>query len=229
MQRIDLNAVRGWAASGTVRYPTAISSVCPHCSDRVVFSLSDFELDNKRLTVAATGTCPSCKKYAFFWTLREQRVPKDDTNNPTAIHTHPPVRDHYPTPKFSADIPEQLQRSFISTIDAFNSKNYVATTVGGRRTLEGIFKYLVPEEKRKANLAKLIEFAKADVDLAAPLSALSHAIRDGGNLGAHFDMEKEPSEALARQMVELLEYLISYLYVLPKQIEKLEQSLGRDA
>jgi hypothetical protein len=78
-------------------------------------------------------------------------------------------------------------------------------------------------------LAKLIEFAKSEVDLAAPLSALSHAIRDGGNLGAHFDMEKEPNETLARQMVELLAYLISYLYVLPKEIEKLEQSLGRDA
>ena len=31
---------------------------------------------------------------------------------------------------------------------------------------------------------------------------------------------------LARQMVELLGYLISYLYVLPQQIENLEQALG---
>jgi hypothetical protein len=229
MQRIDLNAVRGWTTSNSVRYPNAISSVCPHCSDRVVFSLGDSFMDNARLAVVATGLCPSCKKLASFWAMREQKIPKDTINNPIAIYMYPPVRDHYPTPEFSDDIPEALQRSFISTIDAFNSKNYVATTVGGRRTLEGIFKYLVPEEKRKANLAKLIEFAKAEVDLAAPLSALSHAIRDGGNLGAHFDMEKEPSEALARQMVELLEYLISYLYVLPKEIKKLEQNLGRDA
>ena len=77
-------------------------------------------------------------------------------------------------------------------------------------------------------IERLIEHAKSEIDLAAPLSALSHAIRDGGNLGAHFDMEKEPDERLARQMVELLEYLISYLYVLPKRIEQLEQSLGRD-
>ena len=83
------------------------------------------------------------------------------------------------------------------------------------------------EEKRNTTLAKLIEHTKANVDLAAPLTSLSHAIRDGGNLGAHFDMEKEPNESLAKQMVELLEYLISYLYVLPKEIADLESSLGK--
>lgn len=98
-----------------------------------------------------------------------------------------------------------------------------------RRTLEGIFKYLVAQERRNAPLARLIEHVKEDKDLAAPLTSLSHAIRDGGNLGAHFDMEKEPNETLARQMVELLDYLISYLYVLPEEIKKLEQSLGRNA
>jgi hypothetical protein len=41
-------------------------------------------------------------------------------------------------------------------------------------------------------------------------------------------MEKEPSDVLARHMVELLDYLISYLYVLPTEIKKLERSLGRD-
>lgn len=65
--------------------------------------------------------------------------------------------------------------------------------------------------------------------MAEPLGKLAHAIRDGGNLGAHFDMEKEPTEEMAKHMVELLNYLISYLYVLPKEIEKLEQSLQRDA
>ncbi len=229
MQSISISAVHTWATTGTVRSPTAISSVCPHCNDKVVFSLSDRSDDVMRLAVVGTAMCPSCRKRVSFWAMRDERVPVGHFANPLAIYMYPIVRDYYPTPEFSGDIPEPLKRSFVSTIDAFNSKNYVATTVGGRRTLEGIFKYLVPEEKRKANLAKLIELAKTEIDLAAPLSALSHAIRDGGNLGAHFDMEKEPDEALARQMVELLEYLISYLYVLPKEIAKLEHSLGREA
>lgn len=141
---------------------------------------------------------------------------------------YPPAKSYYPSNDFSSDVPDALKRSFGSTVDAFNSRNYAATAVCGRRTLEGIFKYLLPEDKRGANLAKLIELAKNEVDLAAPLTTLSHAIRSGGNLGAHFDMEKEPDEILARQIVELLQYLISYLYVLPKQISKLEESLQKE-
>lgn len=76
-------------------------------------------------------------------------------------------------------------------------------------------------------LYKLIETATQQTDLAAPLRSLSHAIRSGGNLGAHFDMEREPDEAVARQIVELLSYLISYLYVLPARIQQLEEDLGK--
>jgi hypothetical protein len=141
---------------------------------------------------------------------------------------YPPAKTYYPCPEFAPDIPEQLQRAFVSTVEAFNSRNYAATAVCARRTLEGIFKYLLPEDKRKASLAQLIRVASDEIDLAAPLTSLSHAIRDGGNLGAHFDIEKEPTEVLARQLVELLSYLISYLYVLPKEIKKLEQIMGRD-
>lgn len=228
MQNIPLDAVHGWTISANVRIPHAIRSVCPHCGERVVFGIGECHNDPIRRSVAGTAMCPACQGRVSFWAVRGEKSPATPQSNPTAIFMYPVVKDYYPIPDFRAAIPEPLLRSFSSTVDAFNSKNYVATAVGGRRTLEGIFKYLVPEDKRKATLARLIEHAKSEIDLAAPLSALSHAIRDGGNLGAHFDMEKEPDERLARQMVELLEYLISYLYVLPKRIEQLEQSLGRD-
>lgn len=159
--------------------------------------------------------------------MRHKQTPTEDSDNPSAVYMHPVAKNHYPSPEFAPNIPEALQRSLVSAIDAFNSRNYAATAVCARRTLEGIFKYLVSEEKRTAPLAKLIEHAKSDIDLAAPLTSLSHAIRDGGNLGAHFDMEKEPTDLIARQMVELLSYLISYLYVLPSEIKKLEDSLGK--
>ncbi len=148
---------------------------------------------------------------------------------PTAIYMYPPVRSFFQASSLSAEVPEPLKRSFASTVDAFNARNFVATSVCCRRTLEGIIKYLLPEDKRKGNLIRLIDLAAASLDLAAPLKSLSHAIRDGGNLGAHFDEEREPTEELARQMVELLDYLIAYLYVLPGQIAGLEQSLGKDA
>lgn len=74
-------------------------------------------------------------------------------------------------------------------------------------------------------MAEVIDKAAKTVDLAKPLRDLSHAIRHGGNLSAHFDQEKEPNHEMARMMVELLEFLITYLYILPKNIEKLDSTL----
>lgn len=140
---------------------------------------------------------------------------------------YPMLKGFFALPELPQNVPQKLQEALFATIEAFNARNYTATAVCGRRTLEGIFKFLLPESKRDASLAKLIDFAKVDVDLAAPLTALSHAIRGGGNLGAHFDTENEPNETIARKIVELLQYLISYLYVLPNDIRKLEQDLER--
>lgn len=229
MERIPVSSVREWdVLPGGIRQPKTIGYICPRCGEKVVFSLSNFGNDGIRQTISATAKCPACNKPIHFFVVRDEGPPFTAANNPSGIHMHPPLRGYYRIPDFPADIPEPLTRAFVSTIGAFNSKNYAATAVCGRRTLEGIFKYLVSEDKRKATLASLIELAKEQTDLAAPLTSLSHAIRDGGNLGAHFDIEKEPNEGIARQMVELLEYLISYLYVLPKQIRKLEESLEED-
>jgi hypothetical protein len=193
----------------------------------VTFSLVNHLDDSARLATAASAACPHCNTQVQFWAFRAKKSPTSDDSNPAAVYMYPSAERFFSIPEFSSDVPDALRKSFISTIDAFNSGNYVATAVGGRRTLEGIFKYRVSEDKRNEVLFRLIESVTKEVDLAEPLRTLSHAIRDGGNLGAHFDPEREPTEPLARQMLELLDYLISYLYVLPGKIKQLEQSLGK--
>ncbi len=158
--------------------------------------------------------------------MRKEQRPPTDEGNPQAIYMYPPAVDYLPPPEFASDIPGPLLKAFVSTVDAFNTSNYVATAVCCRRTLEGIFKYLIPKDQQRQPLAVMIRKVAEEKDLAAPLSSLSHAIRSGGNLGAHFDAEKEPTFEMAREMVKLLQYLIEYLYVLPQEIEKLEVSLG---
>lgn len=232
MQLIPFSAARAWSTLGVygARTPSSISTICPFCNERGIFTMYGHIDDQERNSICMSGNCPSCQKTAYFWALREKRKPLagEESGNPSAIFMYPAGVNYYPHPAFLSDLPEPLQRSFVSTVDALNSQNHAATAVCARRTLEGIFKYLVPEDKRKQTLAKLIDSVKETNDLAAPLKSLSHAIRDGGNLGAHFDMEREPNAEIAKQMVELLEYLISYLYVLPKEIGKLESSLSGD-
>ncbi|MEQ9564413.1 MAG: DUF4145 domain-containing protein, partial [Pseudomonadales bacterium] len=222
---ISNQSVRSWAPT-TQKSPSALSTVCPHCGERVTFSLSRHHEDKFRSAVSGSSGCPNCQVVVHFWAVHNNR---GSGGEPDAIYMYPPVRSFFQASSLSSEVPEPLKKSFVSTVDAFNSRNFVATSVCCRRTLEGIIKYLLPEDKRKGNLIKLIDLAATTLDLAAPLRSLSHAIRDGGNLGAHFDEEKEPTEDLARQMVELLDYLIAYLYVLPGQISELENSLGKEA
>jgi hypothetical protein len=225
VQLIPKESVRGWVVHG-LRCPNAVSTVCPHCGERVTFTVARHAEDKPRASVSGSGGCPSCHKVVHFWAVHGS---KGSVGDPEAVYMYPPVLNFFRANSLSADVPDPLKRSFVSTVDAFNARNFVATSVCCRRTLEGIIKYLLPEEKRKGNLVKLINDAASTLDLAAPLRSLSHAIRDGGNLGAHFDEEKEPTEEMARQMVELLDYLIAYLYVLPREIEGLEKSLGKEA
>lgn len=229
METIAKENVRTWVVINNVRAPKSVSYTCPHCLEKVIFTLDKHGDDLLRLSLASSSQCPACNKGVNFWAIRSGNPPADKSGDPIEIYMYPPVTQRVKPPSLPDNVPDPLKRAFMSAVDALNQKNYAATAVCARRTLEGIFKYLLPETERHANLAELIERTKAKVDLAAPLSSLSHAIRDGGNLGAHFDMEKEPTEPICRQMVELVGYLITYLYVLPKEIAGLEAKLGRDA
>ncbi|WP_157786883.1 DUF4145 domain-containing protein [Pseudomonas psychrophila] len=229
MKLIEDKQVKVWGTSGILKVATSISAQCPFCAEKVIFSLSSITTDQNRNSVASTGICPGCGRAVFFWTIKST---KDANGNGRDreydVFMYPASEFGYPHPKLPSDVPEPLQKALFSTIDSLNSQNFPATAVGARRTLEGIFKYRVEESKRSKSLFQLIDEVKNNVDLAAPLESLSHVIRAGGNLGAHFDAEHEPSEAQAKHMVELLDYLISYLYVLPSQITELEKSLARE-
>lgn len=70
-----------------------------------------------------------------------------------------------------------------------------------------------------------------NVDLSEPLMTLANGVREGGNLGSHFDLEKEPDRETAEVMLELIEYFLEYVYTLPRMIEALNQkleALGQD-
>ncbi|PHH38732.1 hypothetical protein CRX57_00595 [Pseudomonas putida] len=227
MESISFAMVRQWGASGGNRYPKSISQMCPFCGDLVTYTTATSHHDSATGSIGLRASCPSCSEFVSFWAVRSSASEIND-GNPAEVFMYPRSRPSLLVTDFPESVPVAIRKSFESTSTSFMTKNYPATAVMARRTLEGIFKYLLPEENRKGTLAALIKQAMEQHNLAAPLATLAHAIRDGGNLGAHFDEENEPTELMAQQMVELLKYLISYLYVLPSQIKELEDSLAKE-
>lgn len=226
MQKLSINTIKGWTDYSSFKIPNSISCHCPFCGSKVTFSLVNHNHDAHRSSCSSTAKCPHCDKSVHFFIMKPWN--KSSTNKehaPEGIYMYPAISTFRNPKDYKHYVSESLQKTYESALDSYNSKNYIATAVGCRRTLEGIFYFLLDEEDRKKNLHNSIEIAKKKIDWVAPLNSLAHMIRQGGNLGAHFDEEREPDENMAKSMIELLEYLMEYLYELPKKIKDLQRNL----
>ena len=123
------------------------------------------------------------------------------------------------------ELSEPLKNAYKSAVNVVNSREWNAAAVLCRRLLEGITKSILPPEVQKQSLAKQLAALPNHRDLGKPLLELADAIRKGGNLGAHFDLEKEPDEQVATLMLELCEDLMQYLFALPLRIEELHKKI----
>lgn len=224
--RIDLQSIRGTTNDGgRCQRPTDIGVQCPHCGEGVHLNLRGWELNSQTGVGSAKSICPLCKKAVVF----SAAFVLDANNRPAGtvieLRIFPAHSATFALPDFPEDVPISLRKSLQDTIKAYNAGIYGLTTTAGRRTLEGILKFLVSEDKRKLTLFELAREVESSVELKAPLINLTTAIRKGGNLGAHFDPDNEPDREMAKSLVELLIYLIDFLYILPSKIQGLERRI----
>jgi hypothetical protein len=218
----------GGSIAGKFFSPASVNCNCPSCGRAVNFRFAGCRVDTNFWLLTHQVSCGGCsKKIKFFGNYKTAE--NETERHVLSLFVFAEKGFYLHVPDFSQAISEKLNRSFVSSVESFNSGNYSAATVMGRRTLEGLFKSLVEDPKKHRNLNSLIEAAAKEKDLTAPLHRLSHAVRDGGNLGAHFDLDREPTAEVAKMLVELVQYLIEFLYVLPTNIETLEKALDTDA
>lgn len=217
---------QGFVSDGTgCQYPSHVATQCPHCGYASLFKWSNNQTNKAAGVSSGSSVCAQCRKVVRFVALFSEAEAGKFQGRPQEIRMAPAPVASYEMPDLPLSVPEPLRESLHDTIRAFNAQIYGAAATSGRRTLEGIFKYMLPEKERNQKLFELIRAAEDRIDFKEPLTRLADAIRSGGNLGAHFDEAKKPEVEMARQMVELLNYLIEYLYVLPEQIKELERSI----
>ena len=130
---------------------------------------------------------------------------------------------------FSIELPESLERAYLSAVEAHTSANYSATALCCKQAMEKIFFQLLPEEKSSIGLSNAISEIHDNHDLARPLENLSVSTSSGGKLERHFEMETEFNAETSKAMVELLEHLITYLYVIPREIQNIEDKIDEAA
>lgn len=207
------------------RAPARVDTICPHCHMSIVFELASWTSSPEGSSGMSEASCPSCNgKVSFFGSTAHSNGGQHDLiffMHPSPDFLRNPLEDISKVAEFD----ESLQRAYAATINVYNAREWTGTAVVCRRTLEDIAKALLPSDQQKLSLALQIEALPRRRDLARPMLLLSDALKRSGSLGAFFDLEKIPNEHVATMIVDLLEYLIQYLFILPERIEHLHNEV----
>jgi hypothetical protein len=220
---VDKSFIPRWNGTASVWIPFAVNINCPYCGIRASFPLVKSYWDSLRKTMSASANCSSCGKTASFWIINPGDSSKNNEyGNGLVIMCPAPTRR---APVAGNElIPDSVSNVYQDCLEAYGAGIWSATATQCRVTLESILVQILPEEERKPGtpLAEQIKNLGTSVDFGKLFLSLSNALRKGGNIGAHFNPETRPSREIVDEMLDLIEYLMQYLFTLPKMIESLE-------
>ncbi len=227
MYTLNLSSVNKWLGLAGKWFPESVNVNCPFCSAHVNYKTLHHYRDEIMDTISCTSVCPNCGEDVYFWVIKPNDV-YEDVEGCMCLAMFPapglprePIEGAYLIPN------ERIKKAYKEVLDVFNANVWTATATLCRRTLEGIISDLIPKNEIKGGLASQLDILLKTVDLTKPIVTLSHQIRKAGNLGAHFDLEKEPDEKIASAMIDFIEYLLELFYTLPAIVEEFDKRLKK--
>ena len=225
MYEIDPAMVTGWVSQGARWSPDGINIHCPRCGEKGTFTLVSPTYNQPTDTISAAAPCPTCRKQSFFYIVRPGKSDDRSQMGCKSLVMWPPPKLPR-TPIDGADFLDAPTRgTYIEAIEGFNAGAWRSASICCRVTLEALVKSLDPSGK--GTLDNRIRKLPENVDLDAPLLTLANLIRRAGNLSAHFIEDQQPTRELAEHILLLTEYLMEYLFTLPKLIDALDTELTR--
>lgn len=223
MQAVPPSDVLRWMGKGGRHRPMVIGRRCGHCNLFATFHANlDDPFEQWKVSGAPIHTpCPACQQTSRWWLAEEpHKVNRGWLWVMPAAEAHELLRVEW------LNWPPGLEAAYVDAVGALDAHLWPAAASQARRALEGIVKLLLGEDAPDGRipLAALLEQLATEHRemLARPVTEAADLLREGGNVAAHFDFdEPPPDETLARGMIDLLEDLIEYLFVLPNNVRQL--------
>jgi hypothetical protein len=228
MYKINNDCIKNWGKTGSHHIPIAINISCPHCKDKVTFTIQVINSSSIKnlLSFALHADCPSCNAKTRFFLVNPAKS-EDNEDNHGGIYMYPPPS--FKTEMIDSDkIPGKLQKAYSETLKTYNANLLPSAAVNTRRVLEGICKLNLKKEDH-TNLAQMLTKLPDNINLSETLKKLLDTIKDHGNIGAHFDLEVEDeiSNEDAEMAIQLLEGLLELVYILPGRVAELKQKVSK--
>lgn len=227
MFRIPPSKQRG--ANDSNPRPAQVQIHCPSCQDLQSFRTRGWSNEAGNQISWVKASCFNCDQRLTFLAISPTEKPiSKDTG--IELYAHP-GRGHVRKPldglRGVEDFGDRLERDYKSALRNYNNRDWNGAVVMARRVLEGVTKQQLPEEERRQPLAGLLEALSQQVTLEEPLERLAHGIRKGGNIGAHFDEERDADEETAQLLLDLLDELLKFLLITPHHIDDLHERVSR--
>ncbi|MCT8137996.1 hypothetical protein H1D32_09650 [Anaerobacillus sp. CMMVII] len=116
-------------------------------------------------------------------------------------------------------IPEDLIRVYRSAVNVQQLKDPSATAVMSKRVLESVMKSFLGDKVKGQPLSSQMESLPKHLDLSRPIVSLSQLVQPNSKFHQILELEQDIDEDMSRLMIELLEGLIEYLYILPSKLK----------
>ena len=146
---------------------------------------------------------------------------KDDEGEP-GIYMLPSSNDHLNIDLHEEQIPPGVLQYCKTAQDIYFSGNLMATNVLIKTALETMFDGFLPKGNSRNDLSEMIRDSISTINHNEPLAKLSSSTKEHGDLHALFSKHHGTGQDTADAMMQLLETLIMYLYILPARFEALE-------
>lgn len=191
---------------------------CPFCMERGNFKIAFHAEKKKPNTHKAlnfdTLECGNCKGYVMcLWSASHDLHSFRVLPWPLKYEKHP---EHWPA---------NVGRFWLQAKRSLASENWDATAVMARSAMQVALR---EHHAKGANLKQEIEDLAGKGLLPPVMREWADTLRDLGNDSAHPKPDQQPTNSRdARDIVQYLDFLLEYLYDLPKQITEYRDREGR--
>jgi len=208
--------------------------LCGHCGKHAVFTVcaqndvkptfSD-DYPGQEITIWRILLCSSCGEPTLERSWIEYKYERDIDFTALTIPVAAEKKILYPGAKVAkplTDIPAVIAKEYEATLRVRDVSSN-ACAVLARRTLEAIFTH---EGAIGGSLYQKIDTLLKSTSIPPLLADVAHLGRHIGNLGAHFE-KGEATEADVAIMLDFLETILEYLYVIPAKVTLVKSRLNQ--
>lgn len=228
MKQISLDNVKRWIAVSNVNvsHPVSIHTACPSCLLSVVFATRKRNYDPLRDTLACSAECPSCNIEVHFWMTNMMTLADTRDENMPELFMMPSTESRMNLEQISHLLPDKVLQYCQSTQDVYQSGNLTATRVMAHSTLDAIFSSFLPPGNSRTTLFKSVQDSLPSIDVNQPMTNMARSLRKGEHLDRLLNSSEPASRETADALMELVEKLVSFLYVEPTQFKDLDERLA---